>query len=135
MHICESRRQSPTLTQQPSDRVWLKTQDQLVASSMGRPTGIKLHEFDVAPLSADDFEVINRPALLFMELARLATILGRIQDLHSRRAGDIHKEVSELWPSCPYPFGCHISWSPSTDPDQELSHYRVAATMVGKSAS
>lgn len=123
------------LDPQPSDRVWLKTQDQLVASSMGRPTGIKLHEFDVAPLSADDFEVINRPALLFMELARLATILGRIQDLHSRRAGDIHKEVSELWPSCPYLFGQHSSWDPSTDPDQELSHYRVAATMVEQSSS
>ncbi|KIW72719.1 hypothetical protein PV04_00895 [Phialophora macrospora] len=72
------------------------TQDQLVSSSMGRPTGIKLHEFDVAPLSGDDFEVINRPALLFMELARLATILGRIQDLHSRRAGNIHEECSRI---------------------------------------
>jgi hypothetical protein len=62
---------------------------------MGRPTAIKLHEFNVTPPTADDFEVVNRPAVLFMELAKLATILGRILDLHARRPAN-HREVCHL---------------------------------------
>ncbi|KIW13381.1 hypothetical protein PV08_08569 [Exophiala spinifera] len=66
-------------------------QDQLLSATMGRPTAIKLHEFNVAPPTADDFEAVNRPAVLFIELAKLATILGRILDLQARRPSN-HQE-------------------------------------------
>ena len=63
---------------------------------MGRPTAIKLHEFDVPPPTSDDFEVITRPEILFIELAKLAVILGRIQDLHARQPDNM-QEVRHLF--------------------------------------
>lgn len=60
---------------------------------MGRPTAIKLHEFDVLPPTVDDFDTITRPTILFIELAKLAIILGRIHDLQARRPANI-QEVS-----------------------------------------
>jgi hypothetical protein len=70
----------------------IQVQDQLLSATMGRPTAIKLHEFHVTPPTVDDFDVVNRPAILFVELAKLGSILGRIQDLHARRPAN-HQEV------------------------------------------
>ncbi|KIV88300.1 hypothetical protein PV10_07994 [Exophiala mesophila] len=66
-------------------------QDQLLSAAMGRPTAIKLHEFDVPPPTSDDFEIITRPEILFIELAKLAVILGRIQDLHARQPDNMQE--------------------------------------------
>ncbi|RDL36245.1 uncharacterized protein BP5553_06857 [Venustampulla echinocandica] len=72
------------------------TQDKLLSAAVGRPTTIKVHEFDVRPLIMEDFETSDTPALLFMALAKLASILGRILELHLRRAAHIQEESAAI---------------------------------------
>ncbi|OKP12404.1 hypothetical protein PENSUB_2140 [Penicillium subrubescens] len=60
------------------------TLDKLASASLGRPTALKENEFDVQPVTLEDFEIANIQALLFIERTKLALILGRILDLRSR---------------------------------------------------
>ncbi|OQV04376.1 hypothetical protein CLAIMM_09267 isoform 2 [Cladophialophora immunda] len=72
---------------------YLYVQDKFVSAALGRPTAIKSNEFDVKTLTKGDFEVPNIPAMLFMEAAKLACILGRITDLRFRWPEDGEVEV------------------------------------------
>lgn len=75
--------------------IWLltlaQTQDQLMSAAMGRPAAIRLHEFDVTPPTAEDFDILTRPTLLFIEITKLATILAQIHGLHAQREANIPK--------------------------------------------
>ncbi|RJE23261.1 hypothetical protein PHISCL_04418 [Aspergillus sclerotialis] len=64
----------------------LFVQDRLLSAALGRPTSIKENDFDVRPLMEEDFETHGVQSLLFMELVKLACILGRILDLRWRPA-------------------------------------------------
>ena len=70
-----------------------QVQDRILAAGLGRPTCIKENEFDVRPLTREDFEVHDVQSLLFMELVKLSGILGRILDLRWRPAEYAQAEV------------------------------------------
>lgn len=71
----------------------IKVQDKLLSGAFGRPTCIKENEFDVRPLTEEDFESPGIQSLIFIQLAKIASILGSILDLRWRSAKDVQTQV------------------------------------------
>ncbi|GAB1205886.1 hypothetical protein APSETT445_004565 [Aspergillus pseudonomiae] len=71
-------------------------QDKLLSGAFGRPTCIKEDEFDARPLAEEDFECPGIQPLLFMQLAKIASILGRILDLRWRAPKDIQTQHADI---------------------------------------
>jgi hypothetical protein len=71
----------------------IKVQDKLLSGAFGRPTCIKENEFDVRPLMEGDFESPGIQSLIFIQLAKIASILGSILDLRWRSAKDVQTQV------------------------------------------
>ncbi|KAE8407803.1 fungal-specific transcription factor domain-containing protein [Aspergillus pseudonomiae] len=74
----------------------LFVQDKLLSGAFGRPTCIKEDEFDARPLAEEDFECPGIQPLLFMQLAKIASILGRILDLRWRAPKDIQAQHADI---------------------------------------
>lgn len=71
----------------------IQVQDILVSAAFGWPTSIKKHEFDVRPLTEEDFESSGIQSLLFIELAKIISILGSILDLRGRSTKHVQTQV------------------------------------------
>lgn len=66
----------------------MQVQDKLLAAAFGRPASINAPVFNVRPLELGDFEssdnyALNRKSVLFIEYAKLASILSRLLDLQT----------------------------------------------------
>lgn len=64
-----------------------------MSAAFGWPTCIKENEFDVRPLTEEDFESADIQSLIFIELAKILSILGRILDLRWRSAKHVQTQV------------------------------------------
>ncbi|KAF9893482.1 hypothetical protein FE257_010794 [Aspergillus nanangensis] len=71
-------------------------QDKLLSGAFGRPTCIKDNEFSVRPLMDEDFESPGVQSILFIQLARISGILGRIIDLRWRSAEDVQTQHVDI---------------------------------------
>ncbi|KAJ6128886.1 fungal-specific transcription factor domain-containing protein [Penicillium samsonianum] len=74
----------------------IKVQDKLLSGAFGRPTCIKENEFDVRPLTEEDFESPGIQSLIFIQLAKIASILGSILDLRWRSAKDVQTQHIDI---------------------------------------
>lgn len=84
---CVSLRSNFTLTNS------IQIQDIFVSAAFGWPTCIKGHEFDVRPLTKEDFESPDIQSSLFIELAKIVSILGNILDLRWRSTKHVQTQV------------------------------------------
>lgn len=73
----------------------MQVQDKLVSAGLGRPTGLKDDDFDVRPVTLDDFEPeeSEEQALTFIELTKLARILSRVLSLRLRPCDQSQSQV------------------------------------------
>lgn len=76
--------------------------DTVVAGGLGRPTALKEHEFDVRPLTLEDFEpsCVGPNALAFIERTKLALILARVLTLRMSPSDRAEDQVRIISSAC-----------------------------------